>query len=337
MSSFLQGALEHHNSSVYYSGIIDTIYNEEVLIETIGHEFLHILMPLNLHSDRLYPYDFQKTNQHSGHLWLYEGITEYLSVKNILAAGLIDTNEFFQNIWNKNIAASNYKKASIYEMSQDVLTKKGQDYYGNVYDKGALIGFYLDYLISKKSDGQKGLNDLLLYLIDKYGQDKAFKEEEFITEITTLFPETKVCFDHCVYGNLEVPVDSIYHNLNIQKRTSNKTTTYYSYGFKKVKRSKDGQSFAVQILDPKNNKKTLHLKVIQLDNKKVNELSIIDFFAWSRTNDPIKMIYLGQNNEHQSITCNPIKQISANTEEFEFSLPHPDQNQMKIIQQILSF
>ena len=72
------GALEHSHSSLYYMPYYPPQFILPVLRDISAHEFFHILTPLNIHSEEIHYFDFNKPEM-SQHLWLYEGVTEYFA------------------------------------------------------------------------------------------------------------------------------------------------------------------------------------------------------------------------------------------------------------------
>ncbi len=61
----------------------------------MAHEFLHILTPLNLHSEIIQPFNFEVPTS-SEHIWLYEGVTEWASDIMQMRGGLIGTDEYLK-------------------------------------------------------------------------------------------------------------------------------------------------------------------------------------------------------------------------------------------------
>jgi predicted metalloprotease with PDZ domain len=91
-------------------------------------------------------------------------------------------------------------------MSSNVLTKY-KDQYGNVYEKGALIGMCLDIRLRQLSNGELGLQKLIQNLSNEYGKDKAFKDEELFDVITKLsYPEVGVFLKQYISGTDALPV-----------------------------------------------------------------------------------------------------------------------------------
>jgi len=75
-------------------------------------------------------------------------------------------------------------------MSANVLKSPYKEQYTNVYQKGALIGMCIDIIIREKSNGEKGILNLMQQLSKEYGVHKAFNDEELFAKITALtYPE----------------------------------------------------------------------------------------------------------------------------------------------------
>lgn len=210
------GALEHNKSSFYYIPIVPTEeggIDSAAIAETVSsigaHEFLHVLSPLNLHSEEIAYFDFYDTKM-SEHLWLYEGVTEYLSNKSRLLGGLIDMPAFLEETEGKIRAAKRYKDISFTEMSKNILDEEMSKQYGNVYQKGALIAMLLDVEIAVATNGEKDLVSVVLELIDKYGMDHPFKDDELFGIIEGITgPNVRQFFKTYVEGDTPLAYDEI--------------------------------------------------------------------------------------------------------------------------------
>ena len=335
-NAFMQGALEHNTSSVYSMGI-DTSFFEENLKDFISHEFLHILTPLNLHSELIDNFEFYNPEEFSKHLWLYEGITEYLAVKNNLNAGLIDTLGFFNQLnWKKRAATKYYKKLSMTDVSSNILSRKSQKYYSNFYDKGALTAFQLDYLISRESQGKKGLNDLLADLIEKYGQERPFEDESIIEEITGLYPETESCFQNQINGKEEVPLDTILNDLGVEFTKSKDSLFYerWNYGFRKVRYYTKEKVFEVENSIAKEKYGYKKLKILSVDGKKSEDLSVMVFF--SERDGEAMLVEIQDGNDTKEITIIPEKR-SGYYHPRMLKTPQNDTTKTKILNKVLEF
>lgn len=185
------GALEHGNSSTYYladfGGSLSNVKElklDNQLSSAAIHEFMHILTPLGLHSERIG--DFNYTNPlMSKHLWLYEGVTEYFANLIKYKGGVITPDEFLKEMGSKldNGLTFPVNEMSFTEMSEHVLEKKYHKHYGQVYQRGAVLAMLLDAEIQRLTSGKKSLIDVILTLNARYGASKSFNEQTFIAEL----------------------------------------------------------------------------------------------------------------------------------------------------------
>lgn len=200
------GALEHNYSSFYFlPEIEDTVTLFSFVKDVTAHEFLHILTPLNVHSFEIENFDFLNPKM-SQHLWMYEGVTEYFSQLVQLRAGLITEEQFIETIHSKIEASEEYPKFSFTEMSVNVCKKPFSDYYDNVYQKGALLGYLLDIELSHLSNNKFGLPELMSSLTKKYGPTHPFKDDELFNDIQALtHPKISNFFIEYVIGTKPLP------------------------------------------------------------------------------------------------------------------------------------
>ena len=187
------GALEHHTSTVVNVPDISDQYLKmmadesmiQLLRDIVAHEFFHIVTPLNIHAKQIADYDFMNP-QMSEHLWLYEGITEYNSHISQARGGIITEERFFKNMKSKMES-----DRAIYNehVPFTTMSKHALDYYesqyGNVYEKGALIGMCLDLTLRESSDGEYGLSDLLMEMSAVYGKDTFFLDDQLFDLMIT--------------------------------------------------------------------------------------------------------------------------------------------------------
>jgi predicted metalloprotease with PDZ domain len=178
------GALEHNTSTT--AVFLPTMTSKD-LIHVISHEFFHTLTPLNIHSKEIQDFNFNKP-QMSEHLWLYEGVTEYFANLFQVNQGLIPEEDFFYEMAQKEFYARKLYPADISftEMSKNILEPEMKKLYPNVYQKGALLAMCIDLIIRDKSDGQKGILDMMRQLSVIYGPEKPFDDSELIPVITKI-------------------------------------------------------------------------------------------------------------------------------------------------------
>ena len=182
------GALEHNTSTT--AVFMETMTSED-LIHVISHEFFHTLTPLNVHSKEIQDFDFNNPKM-SAHLWLYEGITEYFANLFQVNQGLISEDDFLNEMASKESMAKKMypKDISFTEMSKNILDPEMKKIYPNVYQKGALLAMCIDLIIREKSNGKKGILDMMGKLSKIYGPSRPFDDAELIPVVTRItYPE----------------------------------------------------------------------------------------------------------------------------------------------------
>ena len=201
------GALEHPTATTV---VLPEVMPKEELVKSmmdvVSHEFFHIVTPLSIHSKEIQYFDYNHPKM-SEHLWMYEGVTEYFANLFQINQGLI-TEEDFYNRLSGQIARANTMNdtMSFTTMSANVLKEPYKDQYINVYQKGSLIGMCLDIIIREKSNGQRGILDLMQKLSKEYGVSKPFNDNELFAKITELtYPEVGAFLTTYVAGTTPIP------------------------------------------------------------------------------------------------------------------------------------
>jgi predicted metalloprotease with PDZ domain len=201
------GALEHPTATTV---VLPEMLPKDELVKSlkdvVSHEFFHIITPLSIHSKEIQYFDYNAPKM-SQHLWMYEGVTEYFANLFQINQGLISEDEFYTRIAEKIEHAKTLNDTMPFTtMSANVLTQPYKDQYLNVYEKGALIGMCLDIIIREKSNGEKGILDLMQKLSKEYGPTKPFNDEELFAKITALtYPEVGTFLSTYVAGTTPIP------------------------------------------------------------------------------------------------------------------------------------
>lgn len=212
------GAWEHSYSSEYV--FPDVPYSErfgQAMTDVAAHEFLHIVTPLNIHSEIIETFDFE-TPVPSRHLWLYEGVTEWGSDASQLRAGL-KTPETYLEETARKIAIDRQAFDPDYSLERLALTSytaEGQAQYGNIYQRGAVVAGLLDIRLLELSGGERGLRELLLELMERYGKTRPFDDAELYDTIVAMTrPEIGDFFERYVRNAEPLPVAGYYAKLGI--------------------------------------------------------------------------------------------------------------------------
>jgi predicted metalloprotease with PDZ domain len=196
------GALEHSYSSLFVFPVMGDFEDH------MAHEFMHILTPLNLHSDVIQPFNFAVPTA-SQHTWLYEGVTEWASEIMVLRSGLISMDEYLKRMSDKLTMNDQFRKdLSLTELSTDVYDEVITMQFLNFYNKGAVTAEFLDIRLLELSGGKRGLREVYLELLDKYGKDKPFPEDDFFEIIVDMtYPEIEQFINDYIKGTKPLLVE----------------------------------------------------------------------------------------------------------------------------------
>jgi predicted metalloprotease with PDZ domain len=224
------GAMEHNYCSFYFLPELARADSLDGIIKQfVPHDFMHILTPLNIHSDKFDQFDFMHVPQ-SAHLWMYEGVTEYLSNVVQLKDSLMTQDEFIDIFHEKMDRSNTYPNVSLIEMSKDLNKKINRDAFMNVFDKGAVLALLMDVRLTELSKGKMALKDVLLKLSQKYGSNKSFKDDSLFEEIIKMtYPEMRSFFNDYLVANKPLPYKEYFNKLGMNYNASI-LDTLWSFG-----------------------------------------------------------------------------------------------------------
>ena len=243
------GALEHPSATTV---VLPESFSKKLLLEQmkdiVSHEFFHILTPLTIHSQEIQNFDYNAPKM-SEHLWMYEGVTEYFANLFQINQGLITEDAFYTRIANQISRANTMNDTMPFTtMSKNVLLDPYKDQYTNVYQKGALIGMCLDIIIREKSDGKRGILDLMKKLSKEYGVSKAFNDDELFTKITKLtYPEVGSFLSTYVSGPTPIPYEFYLAKMGVTNSTKKIPESIFgSYKNRNIKVNTDTKEIYVK-------------------------------------------------------------------------------------------
>ncbi len=211
------GALEHPTSTtVVFPEVMSKEELTEQMKDVVSHEFFHILTPLTIHSKEIQYFDYNKPKM-SQHLWMYEGVTEYFANLFQINQELITEDEFYNRLAEKIENAKTLDDTmSFTTMSANALQSPYKEQYLNVYEKGALIGMCIDIIIREKSNGERGILDLMKKLSNEFGITKPFNDSELFNKITELtYPEVGDFLTTYVSGTTPIPYNNYFSKVGI--------------------------------------------------------------------------------------------------------------------------
>ena len=249
------GALEHSYSSTY--ALPEMPEYLPYLGDIIAHEYMHILSPLHLHSDILANFDYQDAAAQDQHVWLYEGVTEWVSFYMRMKSGHKSDQDYLKYLSEKYNNNLNYSTDySLARISKEWSTDEGNKQYGNIYQLGALTAAMLDIKLIQLSNGEKGLRTVYLDLINKYGEDKPFNNDSFFTKFVELtFPEIEDFINQHIKSNTPFDFENEMKNVGINYYEKRKTLNNESTMGIVIRPNEDQQGAIAQLAPDYNGEK----------------------------------------------------------------------------------
>lgn len=195
------GALEHSLSSTY--ALPNMPQYLPVLKNIIAHEYMHILSPLHLHSNVLANFDYSNPVSEDKHVWLYEGVTEWVSYAMQVKSGEVKFEDYLNYLTEKIVNSNKFDpEYSLTRISREWSTDEGNKQYGNIYQLGALTAAMLDIKLLQLSNGSRGLREVYLELIKKFGKENPFDNDTFFdTLVEMTYPEIEEFVEQHIKNN----------------------------------------------------------------------------------------------------------------------------------------
>lgn len=228
------GGLEHLNSTALMASRNDLPYLHETersdgylqFLELCSHEYFH-----TWNVKRIQPKVYQTTDLsepvYTNQLWWFEGITSFYDGLILQRAGILTQEQYLNRLAKEMTRVYRMPgrfKQSVAESSFLTWTKFYQQDENapnaiiSYYTKGSLIALGLDLLIRAQTEGEKSLDDVLLYLWQNHGQTgKGLKEGEIeaICSKVSGFG-LKSFFDAYLYGTEDLPFEELFSAAGIQ-------------------------------------------------------------------------------------------------------------------------
>jgi predicted metalloprotease with PDZ domain len=215
-TNYFADGLEHNQSTlVLMYAPMDMEILKNIIFNLASHEFFHTQIPLGLHSYEIANFDFNHP-KFSKHLWLYEGMTEYFTIHMPVKQKLETLEQFIHTIENKISAMKKFDaNIAFTELSKNVMEMP--DEYMNVYYKGPLINLCLDIELRSLSNGNYGVQNLVSDLINKYGKDKPFNDDDLFNDIyeITGYSEIKTFIEKYIEGTYELPLKDVLQKVGL--------------------------------------------------------------------------------------------------------------------------
>ncbi len=330
------GALEHSQSSFYFLMEGSLGFVSQSVRNTAGHEFLHILVPLNLHSEEVHSFDFRHPKM-SQHLWLYEGCTEYFSLLSRVQDTLLTESEFFSDLRRKittGLSMLRGKPFSLTNFSRNVLTPENQELYPIIYESGAALAFCLDVKIRELTNNSMDLLGMIRKLSESYGPERPFKDDELFDEMTRVVgPGIRPFIDDYIIGTKVVPYAEYFEKLGYSYRDSAQVSAYQFNAARVF--FKRGVEDAVVLSTHSDNDFNIVdgdtlVKINDIHVTPDNKMEMLGMYIWSPHSDQSVTLTIHRNGQELSLSAKPREKLVMKHNILEeLASPSPAQSNMK--------
>ncbi len=178
------GGLEHLNStdmSMSAWATHSSWQNYSRFLFVAAHEFFHLWNVKRIRPAILGPFDYTR-EMNTRNLYVSEGMTSYWATIGLKRSSLWSRKDYFENLAEqiKTLQSAPGHKIMSVELSSWDTWNRGDNADNNridYYNKGELLGNLLDLEIRYRTQNQKSLNDVFLYLYKTNGLPKPGFEE----------------------------------------------------------------------------------------------------------------------------------------------------------------
>lgn len=233
------GGLEHRNSTAVVMPRWNYSNTEQYqgFLRLCAHEYFHTWNIKRIRPIELGPFDYDK-EVYSQQLWVAEGITSYYDKLIMLRAGFTTPEAFLGTLGGNIGYAENTPGAKVQSLamsSMDAWIKFYRPDENSVnssisyYTKGAVAAAFLDLTIRTETNGQKSLDDLLIYLYDTYyvKRKRGFTVAEFNQAASLIAGKNLNDLMHQLIYTTQTPdYASLYSNFGVTYKTVPQQTPF---------------------------------------------------------------------------------------------------------------
>jgi len=211
------GGMEHAFSTAIELSAHSLASDPDQLASMAAHEFFHLWNVKRIRPQSLVPVDYTREN-YTRALWFSEGVTSTVEQYALLESQLIDEKAFLKNLSEEITTLQNrpaHLTQSAEESSLDAWLEKYPEYRLpnrsiSYYNKGFLLGIFLDLAMRKASSDESSLRELLLYLNQTYARkERSFDDSNGIRKAAEAVSGADLAdfFQKYVAGTTEIPYD----------------------------------------------------------------------------------------------------------------------------------
>jgi predicted metalloprotease with PDZ domain len=187
-----RGGIEHlNNTTVSFDGTsLNNAGAMNRMMNFLAHEYFHHYNVKRIRPFELGPFDYEKGRK-TNLLWVSEGLSVYYEYLIVKRAGLVDERTLLDNLEGNINTYENgpgrfyqsLAQASYQTWKEGPFGTQGEEPGKSIsyYEKGPIVGLFLDFAIRHATQNEKSLDDVMQSLYWKYyiAKNRGFTDAEF--------------------------------------------------------------------------------------------------------------------------------------------------------------
>jgi predicted metalloprotease with PDZ domain len=230
-----RGGIEHlNNTTVSFDGSsLTTTMAMNKMMNFLAHEYFHHYNVKRIRPFELGPFDYDKGSK-TNLLWVSEGLSVYYEYLIVKRAGLADIKTLLTNLENNINAVENNPGRFYQSLTQASYNTWKDGPFGtqgdepgksiSYYDKGPVVGLFLDFAIRNATQNKKSLDDVMKQVYGHYYKklNRGFTDAEFEQTCETIAGASLARVFEYVYTTKELDYSTYlgYAGLTIEKETT---------------------------------------------------------------------------------------------------------------------
>ena len=209
----------------------------ERFIQLVAHEFFHLWNVKRIRPKVLEKFNYE-AESYTTSLWFCEGTTSYYDILIPLRTGIYNRETYLKNLSqdiNKYLNTPGRKVQPLAESSYDAWIKlyRRNAYSDNnqisYYLKGQLVSLLLDLLIRAKYNNKRSLDDVMLIMWQRFGQNEVGFSEKQLRDVLAEVAETNLddFFARYIETTEELPFDDYLDPFGLYLKTVEESNTPY--------------------------------------------------------------------------------------------------------------
>jgi predicted metalloprotease with PDZ domain len=213
------GGIEHANgTTIGLSGLdFQSAGGHRAVLGVTSHEFFHAWVVKRIQPPAFRPYNYEEEN-YTDALWFYEGFTSYYGDRILHRAGLIDDPGDPVNLVTQYRSTPGHTAQSAADASFNAWIhlyrsdESFNNYHTNYYFKGAVIANLVELEIGHRTQGAKGLDDVMRRIWEKTVDQGATFDAEAIRAVCEEVAggSFREFFDRYVFGTDDIPFEAFF-------------------------------------------------------------------------------------------------------------------------------